>query len=142
MVAGPAGPEADRLAKQAKRLGVALRLLGHVPDPDLKALYQSAKALVFPSLDEGFGFPVLEAMALGLPVVASNAGAIPEVAGDAAALAACDDEDGFASRLGELLETPRRSEELREAGRERARRFSWSAAAERTRDVYEQVLSR
>ena len=93
------------------------------------------------SLDEGFGFPVLEAMALGLPVVASNAGALPEVAGEAAAFALPEDEQAFADRLGEILDDPERAEELKARGRQHAERFSWDVTALRTRELYDRVLA-
>ena len=140
VVTGPVGPESNMLAEEARRLGIQLMLMGHVSDVTLKALYRSAKALVFPSLDEGFGFPVLEAMASGLPVVASDAGAIPEVAGKAAALAPTGDEAVFADLLGEVLDSRERSQTLRKRGLERARSFNWDATARATHEVYAGVL--
>jgi glycosyltransferase involved in cell wall biosynthesis len=140
VVTGPVGPASDTLAEEARRLGIQLMLMGHVSDVTLKALYRSARALVFPSLDEGFGFPLLEAMASGLPVVASDAGAIPEVAGTAAALAPTGDEALFADLLGEVLDSAERAEHLRKRGLERARSFSWDATAKATCQVYAGVL--
>jgi alpha-1,3-rhamnosyl/mannosyltransferase len=142
VVTGPLGPASAPLAEEARKLGIRLLLMGHVSDLTLKALYRSARALVFPSLDEGFGFPLLEAMASGLPVVASDAGAIPEVAGEAAALAPAGDEAAFAERLGEVLESKQHASKLRRLGLERARSFNWDATACATRDVYARVLDR
>ncbi len=107
--------------------------LGSVPPEHLASLYRRAACLVFPSLYEGFGLPVLEAMACGCPVAASNAGAIPEIAGDAAVL--FDPEDVEA--MGEaMVEADRRRDELKELGLARAARFTWDETARLHEDVY------
>jgi alpha-1,3-rhamnosyl/mannosyltransferase len=99
-----------------------------------------AEASLFPSLDEGFGLPVLEAFAAGTPVVASNAGSIPEVAGDAALLCHPEDDLALARSLIQLLsDTQLRSRQIA-AGRARAGLFSWSASASAHHAVYESVL--
>ena len=109
--------------------------------PDLPALYQMAQAVLFPSLDEGFGLPLLEAFAAGAPVVASNAGAIPEVAGDAALLSAPEDAQALADNLLRLLtDRPLRERQVA-AGRARAALYTWSASAAAHREVYESVVS-
>lgn len=128
-----AGPERDRaLAQQLRARGADLR--GYVSREELVQLYRGAAALILPSRYEGFGLPVLEAMASGTPVVATADDALREVAGDAALYAAPD-------RLGEAL---RRAvadrERLVAAGLERARRFSWAETARRTLAVYREVL--
>jgi glycosyltransferase involved in cell wall biosynthesis len=100
-------------------------LLGHVPDEDLRAIMSSAELLVFPSLHEGFGFPVLEAMSLGVPVVTSNRTALPEVGGDAVLYAdpmsVCD----IAAKMNLILSDKALANSLGERGRERARSFQW-----------------
>jgi len=105
----------------------ALRLLGHVDDALLPGLYAGAEAFVLPSLYEGFGLPVLEAMAAGTPVVTTCAGALPETAGGAARLV--DDPAGIAPALTALLGDPAAREHLRQAGLARARELSWERTA-------------
>ena len=95
-------------------------LLGHVPDQDLRALMSSAELLAFPSLHEGFGFPVIEAMSVGLPVVTSNRTALPEVGSDAALYADPFDTSDIAAKINSILTDPVLARSLREKGRERA----------------------
>ncbi|HEY7018842.1 MAG TPA: glycosyltransferase family 1 protein [Gaiellaceae bacterium] len=121
----------------AGRLGVDVQIRGHVAQKELAALYRGAECLVFPSRYEGFGLPVLEAMASGTPVVATTAGALPEVAGDAAVLV----EPGNAVALaGGIERAIADRERLREAGLARASEFSWAETARRTLEVYRELL--
>jgi glycosyltransferase involved in cell wall biosynthesis len=106
----------------------AIRLLGHVPDDELPALYAGASAFVLPSRYEGFGLPVLEAMASGVPVVAADRTALPETAGGAAVLADPDDPEALADAIATAL---RDAPSLRARGLEHAARFSWDATARR-----------
>jgi glycosyltransferase involved in cell wall biosynthesis len=110
---------------------------GYVPARDLPALYAGAECFVFPSLYEGFGLPVLEAMAAGTPVVASRVGAIPEVAGDAAVLVDARRPDELAEAIEAVVGDPTLRERLAARGRARARLFTWEAVARRTLAVYE-----
>jgi glycosyltransferase involved in cell wall biosynthesis len=107
--------------------------LGSVSPEHLASLYRRAACLVFPSLYEGFGLPVLEAMACGCPVAASNAGALPETAGDAAVLFEPTDVDAIAEAM---LEADRRRDELRSLGIARAARYTWDETARRHEEVY------
>ena len=109
-----------------------VHLLGHVDDSTLRGLYQAAVALAFPSLYEGFGLPLLEAMAEGLPAVAGNAGALPELAGDGALLVDPRDVESIATGLTRVLTDTALRERLAEAGRRRAAHFSWDVAAATT----------
>ncbi len=136
--AGPdRGLESD-LRDEARLLGLDDRVefAGHVPPDELAALYRGAACLVFPSRYEGFGLPVLEAMASGTPVVATRSSSIPEVAGDAAILVN-GDVDELASGIERALAERDR---LVSAGLARAARFSWAETARRTAAVYRDLL--
>ncbi len=115
-------------------------VLGHVPDDVLPPLFATAAVFALPSLHEGFGIPVLEAMASGTPVVASNVYALPEVCGDAAELVDPYSVSSIADALLLVLGDPERARELRELGLARAAKFTWRRAAERHLDAYEQLL--
>jgi glycosyltransferase involved in cell wall biosynthesis len=128
------GPDPARWA-HALGLDGAVRFVGAAPDADLPALYGGALAFAFPSLWEGFGLPVLAAMAAGAPVIASNRGALPEVTGGAALLV--EPAPGpLAEALERLLAEPALRERLRLAGLARAAQFSWERAARETLAVY------
>jgi glycosyltransferase involved in cell wall biosynthesis len=144
-----------RLAEAAARLGVELRVagergwgevelpagvrtLGFVRDHELARLYRGAACLAYPSLYEGFGIPILEAMACGTPVVTSREGATEETAGGAAVLV---DPLDPASIAGGIEEAAARREELRALGLGRAKRFSWHAAVRATEDVYREAAA-
>ncbi len=114
---------------RAKALGESVRVLGFVPDEALPALYAQARVVWFPSRYEGFGLPVVEAMACGAPVVASDASSLPEIAGGAALLASPDRPVAHIDALCSVLEDERLQNDLREAGRRRAQRFTWDASA-------------
>jgi glycosyltransferase involved in cell wall biosynthesis len=117
-----------------------VRLLGWVDDATLDGLYRAADCFVFPSLAEGFGLPVLEAMLRGTPVACSNATSLPEVAGDAALLFDPLDVEAIAVAIRRILEDEALADRLRAAGRERAKRFNWEVTAQRTLDCYRQAL--
>ncbi len=109
---------------------------GWVDDADLPALYAGSQVLAFPSEFEGFGLPVLEAMACGTPVVCSNSSSLPEVAGEAALLVDPFDVDALTAALGRVLTDAALAEEMRLRGLQQAARFSWAQAAQRTLEVY------
>jgi glycosyltransferase involved in cell wall biosynthesis len=121
-------------------VGDAARFLGSLGEEDLALLYSHAGVFVLPSIYEGFGLPVLEAMACGAPVVCSNAGPLPEVAGDAAVLLKPEDPTAWAVALRDVLTKPRTADELRRRGFERAREFDWEQTALATREVYREAL--
>jgi glycosyltransferase involved in cell wall biosynthesis len=116
-----------------------IRMLRNVSDADLVAIYKRAAVFAYPSLYEGFGLPVLEAMACGTPVVASNRSSLPEVAGDAAVLVDPTDTNAFAAALRTVLRDDQLRQQLVQAGLARARMFSWDQTAERTLAIYARV---
>jgi glycosyltransferase involved in cell wall biosynthesis len=118
-----------------------VRFVGYAGLSDLPALYQMSQAAIFPSLDEGFGLPLLEAFAAGTPIITSNAGAIPEVAGDAALLADPEDDAALAANLEHVLDNAGMRERYIAAGRARAELFTWSSSAAGHRAVYESVVA-
>jgi glycosyltransferase involved in cell wall biosynthesis len=139
VLAGPDKGQAEEARRVVTRLGLDGRVefAGHVEKAELAALYRGAQALVLPSRYEGFGLPVVEAMASGTPVVATSAGAIPEVAGDAAILVEPRDPVALAGGIERALADRDR---LVGAGLERARRYSWAATARGTLAVYRELL--
>jgi glycosyltransferase involved in cell wall biosynthesis len=132
----------QELEAEVGRLGLdrKVRVLGRLPLCELVPLYSGAAAFLFPSLYEGFGFPVLEAMACGTPVVASRRTAIPEVVGDAGLLADPEDTGAFSESVLNVLRDPDLSQDLRIRGLERARTFSWEDTGRETMKVYEASL--
>jgi glycosyltransferase involved in cell wall biosynthesis len=144
VVVGHAGLDQGNLREQAAALGLGDRVLftGWVDDADLEGFYATATAFVYPSLMEGFGMPVLEAMRRGVPVACSNVSALPEVAGDAAELFDPRDPAAIAAALRTLLGDPQRRDELVRRGHERHRLFTWERAARETQAVYRAVLER
>jgi glycosyltransferase involved in cell wall biosynthesis len=117
----------------------SIQRAGYVPDEDLPAVYGGAELAVYASIYEGFGLPVLEAMASGTPVVCSNNTSLPEVAGDAAILVDPFSVDDVAAGIDRGLSQPALREELREAGKRRARAFNWDRVARETWQLLEQA---
>ncbi|MDB5508026.1 MAG: glycosyl transferase group 1 [Hyphomicrobiales bacterium] len=113
--------------------------LGFVTDDDLAALLGRAMCLAFPSWNEGFGLPILEAMALGCPVISSDRASMPEVGGRAAVYAAPDAPADWLSKISELLASPDRRQEMAGLGREQALRFSWKGSAEGYLDAIDRL---
>jgi glycosyltransferase involved in cell wall biosynthesis len=118
-----------------------VQVTGFLTDKQLAELYQRASIFAFPSLDEGFGMPVLEAMAHGVPVIASKSSALPEVCGDAAILVDPLNKDQIAVELLRLATEPELRKEFIERGIARASNFTWNAAVERTWEVYRELLA-
>jgi glycosyltransferase involved in cell wall biosynthesis len=139
VLAGPDKGGGPQARETASRLGLDSRVefRGHVDRDELAALYRGAACLVLPSRWEGFGLPIVEAMASGTPVVASRVGAIPEVAGEAAVLVEPGDPSALAAGIERALAD---RERLVLAGLERARAFSWRETARRTLEVYRELV--
>jgi len=135
-------PHEGQLREHAARLGLDpdVRFLGWMPAADLEGLYRIASCVVFPSLYEGFGLPVLEAMAHGVPVACSDRGSLREVAGEAARFFDPESPEAIAGAVAELLGDPAARERLRRTGLEQARRFTWGATARATLRSYEAAL--
>ncbi len=136
-------PFAPDPRRQAQELGLSpewVRMIGPVQEDDKPAIYRGAAAFIYPSRYEGFGLPVLEAMACGVPVVASNASSIPEVVGSAGILLPPDDAEGMAGALLQLVQDDAFRAEMRRRALEQARRFSWEETAHRTLEAYRDSL--
>jgi glycosyltransferase involved in cell wall biosynthesis len=134
VLAGAATPHELELRAEADRLGVggAVAFPGYVSDPDLEGLYAAATSFAFPSLNEGFGLPLLEAMGRELPVVTSSVSSLPEVAGDAALLVDPKSVEEIADAISRVLSDGQLRERLVAAGRRRLELFSWSRTAQQT----------
>lgn len=139
---GKGGKEERKLRQLVSSLSLdeAVRFVGYVSPVDLKIFYHRATALVLPSLAEGFGFPLLEAMACGLPAAVSGVTALPEVGGQAALYFDPENYEDMARTIILLLKNPSLRAELQEAGKKRARDFSWEKAAAETLEFYRQVV--
>ncbi len=137
---GHAGRDSERLRALAAELGVAerVRMTGWLSDEDLEGLYRLAAGFVYPSLHEGFGMPVLEAMRRGTPVACADATSLPEVVGDAALLFDPTDVDAIAAAAGRLLAGD--TAELVERGRARAAGFGWERTADAALESYRRAL--
>ena len=143
VIVGKKGWMFETLDAKVSALGLESRVTftGFVPDEDLPALISSSLAFVYPSVYEGFGLPVLEAMQCGAPVITSQVSSLPEVAGDAALMTQPGDIDGLALAMRRVLREPGLRDELRERGFAQAAKFSWERTAALTADAYHHVLS-
>lgn len=141
IIAGRKGWLYDEIFARARALGLTDSVIftGYVPDADLPALLSGARLFAFPSLYEGFGFPVLEAMICGVPVVCSNTSSLPEVAGDAALLVDPLDTAALAAAMARLLTDESLRAALTARGYEQAQRFSWEKAARQVLDIIEEL---
>jgi len=142
VLAGPGAADRAVLAALAGRGDGRLRCVPAPDDETLAGLYRRALAVLVPSRNEGFGLPVLEAMACATPVLAARAGALPEVAGGAAVLLDPDRPEAWRDALLELQREPRRRAALGQAGRERAAAFSWRRTAEGLLELYREASRR
>jgi alpha-1,3-rhamnosyl/mannosyltransferase len=138
-LAGPPGwAQAETMAR-LRQPSPGVRYLGYVAEQDLPGLFAGATAFVYPSLYEGFGFPVAQAMAAGTPVITSAVSALPEIAGGAAILIDPRSEGELRGAMQEILTSPSERGRLIELGRENARRFSWVECARQSLRFFEEV---
>jgi glycosyltransferase involved in cell wall biosynthesis len=143
VLAGPPGWRNQELLTEVARAGPGkVVLTGALPPADLDAVYRQADLFVYPALYEGFGLPVLEAMARGVPTICSSTSSLPEVAGKSALQADPASVDSMADAIERVLTDPLLAQRLRRAGPERARQFSWEETARLTLKAYESALSR
>jgi glycosyltransferase involved in cell wall biosynthesis len=142
VIAGPLEQGARHLRSLAEELGIneKMVLTGFIEDSELRALYSAARVYACPSLYEGFGFTVLEAMACGTPVVCSQAASLPEVGGDAALYADATNAQPFGEALFRAFTDENLREEMIQSGYENVRRFSWEDAASNCLEIYDKVV--
>jgi glycosyltransferase involved in cell wall biosynthesis len=140
LAGAPSGYQAAAILERVQPNGnPRIKVTGYLPAPQLEQLYARASIFAFPSLDEGFGIPVLEAMARGLPVITSNSSALPEVAGDAALLVDPRSTADIAAALTRLASDTDLRRQLASHGLERAKMFSWEQAVAATYSVYREL---
>ncbi len=141
IIAGSKGWYADSILAEIRALGISdeIRLTGFVDDADLAPLMSMAGLFVFPSLYEGFGYPVLEAMASGVPVITSTTSSLPEVIGDAGIMVEPGDTKGIRDGMMKILQNSKFRATLRAKGLRRAKTFTWEKTARNTLEVFETV---
>jgi alpha-1,3-rhamnosyl/mannosyltransferase len=132
-------PEA-KMQAEALHLGKRIRFLGPISNADLPALYAGATLFVFPSRYEGFGLPVVEAMACGTAVTCAHTSSLPEVGGEAVLTFDPDNAEAMAAQIGRLLTDEALRQKLEQAGLAQARKFSWEKTAEQTLSLYRRFL--
>ena len=132
------------MAKLVRELGIGhcINFTGRIDDREFVRQYARATVAVVPSVYEGFGLPVGEAMACGVPVISTTGGALPEVVGDAGVLVPPADSSALARAIGELLADPQKANDLGLAGYRRVKKhFTWQSAAEKTVNAYREVIN-
>ena len=139
VLAGPPGWAQMATMARLRQASSGVRYLGYVAEQDLAGLFAGATAFVYPSLYEGFGFPVAQAMAAGTPVITSDVSALPEIAGGAALLIDPRSERNLQDAMRNLLTSPSRRERMVELGRANARRFSWTECARQSLRFFEEM---
>jgi glycosyltransferase involved in cell wall biosynthesis len=142
VVAGPKGWMVDNIRKQTDQLNISAKVhfTGYVEQADLPLVYNLADVFIYPSIYEGFGLPVLEAMACGTPVITSNVSSMPEIVGDAGVLISPNDSRALSHSLVKLVNDPIERQQLSLKAMERAAAFTWDRTAEKTFAVYRYVL--
>jgi alpha-1,3-rhamnosyl/mannosyltransferase len=144
VIAGPWEDRYDAPTRRAAQLSMEedVRFLGPIPEPELPGLLAGAEAFVFPSLVEGFGLPVLEAMACGTPVACAKTSSLPEVASEAAVYFDPENIEDMAAKMLQILTNPELRDDLSQRGMSRAAKFSWRSTAEETVRIYRSLVDR
>ena len=144
VIAGATGWLSEDVFTYVRAAGISDRILfvGYLADDDLRALYSACRTFVYPSLYEGFGLPLLEAMACGAPVITSDTPSIRETVGEAARLVSPTDSRGLAQAMVRLLDDAAERQQRSVAGMRHARKFSWEKTARATLDLYREVLEK
>jgi glycosyltransferase involved in cell wall biosynthesis len=145
LIAGASGWKNSRIYAAVQRLGLTereVKFLGHVPEEDLPVLYSGSCLFVFPSIYEGFGLPLLEAMASGVPVVASNVASMPEVVRDAAVLVSPLQPEEFADAIALVVSNEQLRQALIDKGIRRAQQFRWDTSARQILQLFKEVAHR
>lgn len=141
VIAGHAPPGSEQLITELRKIPGACHL-GYVSSEERQRLFEEAAMLVIPSLDEGFGMPALEAMAMGVPVIASDRGALPEVTGSAALFVDPADDQALAAAMARVLSDSDLAEHMSKRGIKQATLFSWAESADRLLQAYRAVMPR
>ena len=141
VIVGKKGWQYEEILESPKKFGVEdrVKFLDFVPDEELTMLYQNARCFVWPSLYEGFGLPILEAMKLGCPVITSNVSSMPEAGGDAALYVDPKDVQDIAKKLEKVLSDSKLRSEMVEKGKKQVQKFSWEKTARQTLAILEEV---
>ena len=142
VVAGPPGWKTEKTLARLRQSERGIRYLGYVPEPDMPGLFAGATAFVYPSLYEGFGFPIAQAMAAGTPVITSAVSAMPEIVGEAGVLVDPRSRMELRDAMQALLTSPPRRAELIRLGRKNAQRFSWAECARQSLEFFRDVAAR
>ena len=143
IIVGKKGWYYDELFTLVKKLNLQERVIftGYVPDEDIPILYSGATALTFTSIYEGFGLPVLEAMACGTPIISSDSSSLPEVVGDAGVLLSVKDKKTWVENMVKISQNVELTQQLSRKSIEQAKKFSWEKCAQETSQVYKQVYN-
>ena len=143
VLAGGKGWKYEEIFDEIRKLNLhdSVRQLGYLPDEDLPGLIKGARAMVYPSLYEGFGLPPLEAMAVGTPVLTSNTSSLPEVVGGSGVMVDQEDIEGMAVAMERLWTDETWRESLMMKGYQQAQQFNWDRSARETMDLYHSLLA-
>lgn len=144
VIVGKKGWQYEEILEAPQNFGVSdrVKFLDFVPDEDLTALYKEAACFVLPSLYEGFGLPILEAMKYGCPVITSNVSSMPEASGDAALYVNPEDVDDIADKIEKLISDEKLRSDLVERGYKQIKKFSWEKTAKQTLEALEKVAAK